>query len=126
MAKGKHLEINVRPVLTTEFQIILEGREIHAGLDVAVNINVKNVSRHRNGKMKLIIAKGSTASLALDERDSPHARSRWSSLGRTTLTAATGEYNEESERRWSQHHHSRKSSATVSSLNIFGGKGKAA
>jgi hypothetical protein len=57
--KGKRLEINVRPVLAAEFQIILEGREIHAGLDVAVN--VENVSRHRNGKMKLIIERGSTA-----------------------------------------------------------------
>ena len=42
--KGKRLEINVRPVLATEFQIVLEGREVHAGLDVAININVKSVS----------------------------------------------------------------------------------
>jgi hypothetical protein len=96
--RGKRLEINVRPVLAAEFQIILESREVHAGLGLVINISVKNISRHRSVKMKLIIAKGSTASLALDERDSPHARSRWSSLGRTTLTAATGEYNEESER----------------------------
>ena len=46
--KGKRLEINVRPVLAAEFQIILEGREIHAGLDVAININVENVQNAPN------------------------------------------------------------------------------
>jgi hypothetical protein len=96
--KGKRLEINIRPVLAAEFQIILEGREVHAGLDVAVNINVKHVSRHRSVTIETYNrTRGSTAPLALDERDSPHARrSRRSSLGKTTLTAATGEYNEKS------------------------------
>jgi hypothetical protein len=121
--KGKRLEINVRTVLAAEFQIILEDREVHAGLDVAVNINVENVSRHRSGKIETYNRERLDRPLALDERDSPHARrSRWSSLGRTTLTAATGEYNEESERRWPQHHHSRKSGAAVSSLIIFWGQ----
>ena len=53
--KGKRLEINVRPVLATKLQIILEGREVHAGLNLVININVKNVSRHRNGKDETLI-----------------------------------------------------------------------
>jgi hypothetical protein len=125
--KGKRFEINVRPVLATELEVISESLEVHSDLVLFININIKNVSRHRNGKIETYNRERLDRPLALDERDPPHARrSRWSSLGRTTLTAATGEYNEESERAVSQHHHSRRLSATVSSLIVFGGKGKAA
>jgi len=70
------------------------------GLDLVINVSVKNVSRHRNGKMKLIIeTRGSTA-LSCDEAYSPHAKAVKVELplGRTTLTAANGEYDEESGR----------------------------
>ena len=43
---GKRLGINVRPVLAAELEVIPEGGEVHAGLDLFVNINVQNVSRH--------------------------------------------------------------------------------
>jgi hypothetical protein len=37
--KGKRLEINVRPVLATELQVISEGLEVHADLDLFINIH---------------------------------------------------------------------------------------
>jgi hypothetical protein len=97
--KGKRLRVNVRPVLAAKLQVIAESLEIHADLVLLININVENVSGHMSGTMKTYNRERLDRPLALDERDSPHARrSRWRSLGRTTLTAATGEYNEESER----------------------------
>jgi hypothetical protein len=43
--KGERLEINVCPVLATKLQIIPKGGEVHPGLDLVINVSVKNVSR---------------------------------------------------------------------------------
>ncbi len=68
-------------------------------VSMSLSTSTSKMFRHRSGKIETYNRERLDRPLALDERDSPHARrSRWSSLGRTTLTAATGEYNEESER----------------------------
>ena len=107
--KGKRLEINVRPVLATEFQIVLEGGEVCIDLDIELVGKLRFVvvfSRHKERKEETYNrTRGSTA-LAHDAAYSPHAQGGQGGapLGRTTLTAANGEYDGESGRRWSHHH----------------------
>jgi len=97
---GKRLRINVRPVLAAELQVIPEGGKVHAGLDLSLSTSTSQMSldmvvrderlviRERLDRPLALLAGGLAARAGKVELP----------LGRTTLTAANGEYNEESGR----------------------------